>query len=358
MRVLLAPDFSSSNPYQRSLADALRKRAVEVRMARTRHFRPLPLLGPSLRPRPAVLHLHWTHPYLGGGRDAIGRWAPRRFLAELRLARRLGVRIVWTVHNLAQHDGVHRGRELRLHHDLLELADAAIVHCEAARDAVIDALQPSPVAAERIHVIPHGHYIDAYPNTVGPEESRRQLGLPAAARVFLFAGQIRGYKGVEELIVAFRELPDPDARLVIAGRTRGPAVETRITAIAAPDARILTSFTFVPVARLQLYYNAADAVVLPFRDILTSGSLILAMSFGRPVVAPRLGCLAETVDPDAGILYEPRDLGALRAALEAALGSDLEAMGRRSLESARRLDWGRIADATLRAYRAAGAGMS
>ena len=96
----------------------------------------------------------------------------------------------------------------------------------------------------------------------------------------------------------------PGARLLIAGRPRGGASTTRLAAAAAADRRIRLPLRFVPDDELQVWLRAADVVVLPFRDILTSGSAILALSFGRPVVAPALGCLPETV-PTAGVLYDP-----------------------------------------------------
>ena len=55
--------------------------------------------------------------------------------------------------------------------------------------------------------------------------------------------------------------------------------------------------------------------MLPFRDILTSGSAILALSHGRPVIAPAIGCLPETLPADAAILYDPDAPEALGAAL-------------------------------------------
>ena len=52
----------------------------------------------------------------------------------------------------------------------------------------------------------------------------------------------------------------------------------------------MLALRYIPDAELQVWLRAADVVVLPFRDILTSGSAILALSFGRAVVAPALGC--------------------------------------------------------------------
>jgi glycosyltransferase involved in cell wall biosynthesis len=93
--------------------------------------------------------------------------------------------------------------------------------------------------------------------------------------------------------------------------------------------------------------------VLPFRDILTSGSAILALSHGRPVIAPALGCLPETLPADATILYDPTAPDALANAIEAAVAGDLAAMGSRARAFADTLDWKPIAAATADLYRGA-----
>jgi len=79
---------------------------------------------------------------------------------------------------------------------------------------------------------------------------------------------------------------------------------------------------------------------------------MLALSWGRPVVAPTLGCLPAMVDPAAGILYDPIAPDALGAALTAIRGRDPAVASRAALACARRFDWDRIAALTLEAYQA------
>ena len=80
----------------------------------------------------------------------------------------------------------------------------------------------------------------------------------------------------------------------------------------------------MPDARVQHYLNAADAVVLPYRDILSSGAVILAMSFARACVAPRLGDLPELLGRDSRFLYDPTDQDGLSQALLDCLDSKQE----------------------------------
>jgi glycosyltransferase involved in cell wall biosynthesis len=107
---------------------------------------------------------------------------------------------------------------------------------------------------------------------------------------------------------------------------------------------------FVAPADLQVFFNAADAIVLPFRDVLTSASLVLAMGFGRMVVAPRLGCIPDYADAEGCVLYEASREGALDAAMQEALSRDTEACGRHNMARARALDWAAMAQQTASVY--------
>ena len=81
--------------------------------------------------------------------------------------------------------------------------------------------------------------------------------------------------------------------------------------------------------------------------------VLLAMSFGRAVIAPRRGCVIDTLDEAGGILYDADDPQGLEGALRVALDADLEAMGRHNGERLDRFDWSRVAEATRDVYGAA-----
>lgn len=351
MRVLSLPDYSRDNPYQRLLAAGLAGEGVRSVGGRPGRRQPFPILVAWVRAgRPRVLHLHWTHEYLKGSAGP-SRINQLRFLGQLRALRRLGVRIVWTMHNLGGHDGLRHASEMAVHRDLVGLADAVLCHCTAAREAAIATYGLGATDAAKLHVVPHGSYVGAYPDAVSRAEARTRLGLPESGPVLLFLGAVRGYKGTDELVAAFGALDDPAARLLIAGKPRGEGIAARLAGAAAADRRIVLALRYVPDDELQVWLSAADVVVLPFRDILTSGSAILALSFGRPVVAPALGCLPETVPADAGVLYDADAPGGLEAAMRAALDRDLAAMGAAARARAEELAWGPIAAATAALYR-------
>ncbi|MEM9156200.1 MAG: glycosyltransferase [Cyanobacteria bacterium P01_F01_bin.33] len=142
-------------------------------------------------------------------------------------------------------------------------------------------------------VIFHGHYRSVYPNHLSRSECRQQLELPEHCTVLSFMGSIRPYKNVPHLLDQFSHIDSPDLKLLIAGSGKDETLLTEIRERASKDNRVRLDIGFVPAERLQVYLNASDLVVLPFQNILNSGSTLLALSFDRPVLVPDCGSLPE-----------------------------------------------------------------
>jgi len=349
MNVLFLPDGSFGNPYQRELANALKRQGVDVTLSNG--IGHLPILG-AIRAygKPDVLHLHWTHGFLVASSRVKTFIKAFRFLTELLIVKFLRIKIVWTVHNLVEHERRHPRLELLFNRILVHLYDQLIVHCLFAQEAVIQTYRLPDRLKAKVNVVPHGHYVDSYENQLSQEEARARLGLGEEKIVFLYFGQIRYYKGVFQLIDAFRKLESPQARLLIVGRPANEAIKTQVVEHAQSDSRILTFLRFVPDKEVQLYMNAADVVVLPYQDILTSGSALLAMSFGKAVIIPNIGCVAEALDSQAAFFYDPNEEEGLLKAMQQALKADLAAMGQHNIDRAKRFNWDKIAQKTVEVY--------
>jgi beta-1,4-mannosyltransferase len=340
----LPPDDAGNNPYGELLCRALERLGVEVEFA-------LELDESFLetnRGRVNVLHLNWPHfDYYHEDADLMGA-RMRRFVARLELARALGYKLVWTAHNIYPHNRRHQAIDHECRVAICRLATAVITHCDAARAEVERRFAPRSA----LFVIPHGHFIDVYARKFTRSEARADLGIPPDAFVYGFFGSMQAYKGLEELIEAFCGLGQQDAWLVAVGGGRPEYLE-RLGAIGGGAPRIvLRTFPRAPSEEITRVLEAADVATLPFTATMTSGTVMLALSWPRPVLAPALGCLPMTVAPGGGILYDPLASGALLGALEAARRLDLDAAARAAFEGVRRFDWDTIARATVEVYRA------
>jgi glycosyltransferase involved in cell wall biosynthesis len=345
MNVTFVPWYPS-NPYQEQLTKNLERLGVPVSLVAARAFsRP----GAAIGLRCDVLHLHWLQAFVVG-RNVAAAWIKCAvFIAHLIYLRVRGVKLVWTIHELRDHERQNPALDRLCSKVVSRLCHAAIVHCNPAKDAAMTALR---LRGERISIVPHGNYIDWYPNRVGRAEARRSLGIPEGALVFLFMGIIKPYKGVLELVEAFSRIPRGDVVLVITGKPyrEDLARDLHARTEGQPNIRFFPEFT--PDEKVQLYMNACDCTVFPYRDILTSGSVLLSMTFGRACIAPRIGCLTEDLDGEGGFLYDPGARDALHRTLLEAIErrEDLPAMGRHNRARAERAAWLGIAEKTLAVY--------
>lgn len=296
-----------------------------------------------------VLHVHWlellfVYPQLG---RSLKRFAS--VVLALLLARASGVRVAYTVHNVAQHEG-QRPRLVALGQWLmLRLANAVHVH-DAETSAV---LRRRWGRSRGVFVIPHGNYMTCYPNSCSRSEARQRLGLAADVFVYLFLGRVRPYKGIEELLSAYREAQLSGSVLLVAGEVQEPGYERQVQALAGDDPSVQLRLQFVADDELQLYLRGSDVCVLPYRHVTTSGAALLSFSFGTPIVAPRLGCFVELVGAnERGLLYEPDDAAGLREALRRVRGRDLAGLRRACLAFAEELDWRTVARQHAAMYQA------
>ena len=334
MRVLAWPARANRNlnPYNALLYAALEQTGVRV-LEWTGNFCDLEHVD--------VLHLHWPESPLNlpdpSGINLV--------LEASRLARAQNVRVVWTAHNLRAHAGIHPNLEREFWDGFCSLLDGVIALSESSRLALLEAhptLERVPIT-----VIPHGYYRGVYPNTISREEARVKLNLPLEIPVLAFVGQLRAYKGIPELLAAFSKL-EGDVRLLIAGKPVPPEDAPHLETLAARDPRVRLELGFVPDDRLQVFLNAADLIVLPYRQILNSGSALLALSFNRPLLAPAIGSLPELAQTIGGgwvqLFKGDLEAGGLRDAFE---------MGRIVRDQVAPLedfDWDRIAEKTNRFY--------
>jgi glycosyltransferase involved in cell wall biosynthesis len=216
-----------------------------------------------------VFHTHWTEALMDG-RTRRRRLAKQTALLAAvlwMLVRR--VAIVRTVHNVEPPTGL--GPVARL---VLALVDRG-----TRLRILINEVTELP-AGSRSVVILHGHYRDwfaRYP---------RHAAVPGRLGYF---GLVRRYKGVESLVDAFvvAHATQPDLSLRIAGRPSTEELASELRRRAAQDTAVRLDLRFLEDAELVEVATESELVVLPYRFMHNSGSVLAALSLDRPVLVPR-----------------------------------------------------------------------
>lgn len=297
-----------------------------------------------------VLHLHWLHYFYR--RETLEQSVAdyEKFTENLTYAKKkLGYKIVWTLHNVYPHERPfpHLDHCARLL--VCELADEVLCHCNYAMGIA----EKLFYRTENIRVIPHGNFIDAFPNEISREEARKQLGIRPEQFAYLFFGNARAYKGIEKLVSAFlKRAGEDDVLLLMMRKAFDVAYAEEVEGLAQDDPRIkVFTSPYFPEADFQIYLNACDVTVFPFAEVLTSGSAITALSFGKPVVIPRLGCLPELIDDNMGVLYDVKANDGLADALVDAKALDQTEAQQATMQRANELNWRDIAADLANVYR-------
>jgi beta-1,4-mannosyltransferase len=344
---LFIPDMRSGNPYQQLYSDALESAGVNVSFGvRRRFFSITRSIGSG--PKPDVVHIHWTHVFFCYGSPFVAFVRALLFLVDVAVTRARGVDIVWTVHNRWNHEGRYVWLDVLNSRVLGRIADSVIAACPAAAGEVRELFR---LSERKVSVIPIGAYDGVSSASPGRNESRAALCLDSDATVFLFFGFVRPYKGILRLISEFESIEDGGARLCIVGRALDEDFRRVIEEAARTDPRIVTRLQYVSDLELEQWLAASDAVVVPFEDVLATSSVLRAMAAERAVIAPRLGCVPSVLDDHGGMLYDPKEEGALGKAIRLALGADLEAMGKHNaVRAGSEFSWERIAGETSALY--------
>jgi len=274
----------------------------------------------------------------------------------------LGKKIVFTAHNVnaARRDAKDSALNRLTLKIQYHLVDHLFVHTQKMKSELHEDFG---VPTEAVTVIPFG-INNSVPNTdLASAEARRRLKIEANGRTILFFGAIWPYKGLEHLVAAFQRVAPkhPEFRLIIAGESKKGSEQylRNIQDAIERDPcckQIIQKIEFVPDAETEVYFKAADVLVLPYSEIFQSGVLFLAYSFGLPVIAADVGSFRDDIIPGkTGYLCRSCSPVDLANAIETYFESDLcKTLERRRPEirdyAMARNSWSVVADMTRGLY--------
>jgi D-inositol-3-phosphate glycosyltransferase len=308
------------------------------------------LISYAFTAQPPVFHILWNNKFELFDRTLL--------MVYYKL---LGKKIVFTAHNV--NAGIRDANDSFLNRFSLkiqyQLSDHIFVHTEKMKAELLSSFGVSP---GKVTIIPFG-INNTVPNTaLTCEEARRQIGVGAGDKTLLFFGNITAYKGLEYLLAAFIELSkkSEDYRLVIVGRPKGHEDYwnqiKRTISSSGLGHQIIQRIEYIPDEQTELYFKAADALILPYTHIFQSGVLFLGYSFGLPVLAADIGSLKEEIiEGKTGFVFKPQDSSDLAMTIEKYFASDLY----RDLDAKRqmirdyaneRYSWAKVAAITANVY--------
>jgi glycosyltransferase involved in cell wall biosynthesis len=261
-------------------------------------------------------------------------WNNRLYLFDRTLLmlyyKALGKRIVLTAHNV--NVSARDGNDSWLNRLSLKaqyhLVDHIFVHTEKMKRELEETYG---VRKGAVSVIPFGINNSVADTELTCSEAKAKIGVSISERTILFFGGIRPYKGVEYLTRAFNRVARQDRRyrLVIAGEPKKEAarywgeIQAEIERDAS-RAQVIQETRYIQDEETEIYFKAADVLVLPYTNVYQSGVLFLAYSFGLPVIATDVGALRDDiVEGKTGYVCRPCDVVDLARKIQLYFESEL-----------------------------------
>ncbi|MEM4270860.1 MAG: glycosyltransferase [Candidatus Pacearchaeota archaeon] len=245
-------------------------------------YNPLSWILVGLTAKGKILHFHWwTY------------WLFPIFFTIALIAKLRGKKVICTIHNVVSHESGFI--DITLSKIIYFIPDKLIVHTNANKNQLEKKFQ---INKKKISVIPHGIYDFYRDNEISKSSAREVLGIPKNAKVILMFGNIRPYKGIEELIFAFKEAKTKisDLFLIIAGKPWSNELKNFIIRELSNESSCLVKMEYIPSSQIKNYFFATDLVILPYRSFeAQSGPGNIALAFEKPLLVSNARGLPELV---------------------------------------------------------------
>jgi D-inositol-3-phosphate glycosyltransferase len=304
----------------------------------------------AVRAQPKIFHIFWNNKFEFFDRTLL-----------MLYYKLLGKKLIFTAHNVNIRkrdctDTWLNRFSLRVQY---QLVDHIFVHTERMKQEL---LSDFGIQERKVSVIPFG-INNTVPNTgMTTLDAKGMLGISTSDKTILCYGQIAPYKGLEYLISAFSKLlkNDMSYRLIIAGKPKWNEIYwdqiVQVMIDRGVRDRVIERIEHVPDEETELYFKAADVLVLPYTRVFQSGVIFLGYSFGLPVIAADVGSLKEEIiEGETGFVCRPQDSSDLakriRRYFESELFHNLETQRLAIKKYANeRYSWNKVAAITTAVY--------
>ncbi|MEL7038723.1 MAG: glycosyltransferase family 4 protein [Cyanobacteria bacterium J06592_8] len=338
------------NPYKKLLTSNLESYDVTVEEYSNRVFFVSKVLQNG---KPDILHLQTLHRFFISNNRPYCWLKFIAFILQLLILKLLNVKVVLTIHEWQDKlcDGKHDITPLQAA-IIGKFLSGIITHCQSTKVMIAEAMNLKDPG--KVFVVPHGNYIGVYENRMSRSEARETLNIPEENFMFLLFGGIHSGKGTFDGIEAFQKIANNQTHLVIAGKSSSKALKEEIVnqITGWENIALVCPKEGIPDDEIQIYMNACDCVVLPYKIFTTSGVAILSMSYSRACIVPNSGFFKDVLDDQGAFLYEHNNNESLAQAMSLCLEKreQLLEMGKYNYQKAKEWDWNFVARKTYDVY--------
>jgi beta-1,4-mannosyltransferase len=308
----------------------------------------------------SIFHIHWIeHKYTFGMANHFGRFSKffvlltlPIFLGFLRILSFMDISIVTTLHNIEPHRILFPRLEKVTFKIVLRMSKLIYVHTEESKNQAVTLYD---LRADKFRVIPHGNWGHLSKLGLCSSDAREYLGISSSSVVLSFIGRISPDKGLHSLIDSLAKIKiDKPISLIVGGT---PIDKKYLSDLIAKSQNLPTNinviwYTFrLTDDFMSTLVNASDIGVLPYTKTSTPSSVLLFMSFAKPVVVPCFPQVKEFVGENYPFMYDGSTCD-LTQVLEKAIKERvfLSEIGGELLKRASLFDWDSIAKSTYNDY--------
>lgn len=181
-----------------------------------------------------------------------------------------------------------------------------VVHSEQERQRILQLKIKKPLM-----VHPHPITIHMDPMSMSQQACRAQIGVDFDAKILLFFGFVRPYKGLDILLQSIPEVRKnyPNIMVLIVGEFwKDKHMYLDQIQLLGIEKQVKIIDRYISNEDIYLYFKASDAVVLSYKEVTGSGILPMAIAYERPVIASNVGAFQDLVrEGETGILVAPND---------------------------------------------------
>jgi glycosyltransferase involved in cell wall biosynthesis len=328
--ILIFPDYSYSNPYQKLLYKNLKdtfdiyKGDLNLAIERVEH-------------NSVFFHLHWLNFILNQAENENhAAILVDDFLLKIKAFKDKGGKLVWTIHNNLEHDAKFVAQDLRLRAALCALSDKIHLH---DLETVNEVFKCNPVSQEKLVIHAHGNYIGSYGDF---DIKTRTNRISNGSNNVLFVGQLRKYKGLERILKITSQLLKQGLKVTIAGQPENKEVKLQIEKHFDNEKNVTLDLKRISNNDLHSLLLNHELGLLAYENILTSGSLRLFQSYGITPIAPDLPLFKrEVIDGVSGFIYENSlaDLNKVATSITKMNENILQQSAEHNFMFAQELDW-------------------